>query len=82
MANPTNISNDGPYDVVVVGAGVAGSIIALQLANAGKRVLMLEAGADSDLANFIPRYLTLESRSDFAALFRVQRDAPGCESQS
>src|SRR5258708_3639424 len=31
-------------DVVIVGAGVAGAIIALQLATAGKRVLVLEAG--------------------------------------
>jgi hypothetical protein len=41
-------------------------------------VLMLEAGADTDLANFIPRCLTLISRSDFAALFKVMRDAPAC----
>ncbi len=33
------------YDVVIVGAGVCGAIIALQLATAGKRVLILEAGA-------------------------------------
>jgi choline dehydrogenase-like flavoprotein len=32
------------YDVVIVGAGVAGSIIASELAAAGKRVLILEAG--------------------------------------
>jgi glucose dehydrogenase len=38
MADPTN------YDVVIVGAGVSGSIIALQLATAGKRVLIIEAG--------------------------------------
>jgi hypothetical protein len=44
-------------------------------------VLMLEAGADPDLANFLPRCLTLESRSDFAALFRVLRDSPRCASQ-
>lgn len=33
------------YDVVIVGAGVSGSIIALQLATAGKTVLIIEAGA-------------------------------------
>ena len=32
------------YDVVIVGAGIAGSIIAAQLATAGKTVLILEAG--------------------------------------
>jgi hypothetical protein len=45
-------------------------------------VLMLEAGADPDVANFIPRILTLQSRSDFAALFRVRRDSPACISQA
>jgi choline dehydrogenase-like flavoprotein len=32
------------YDVVIVGAGPTGAIIALQLARAGKRALILEAG--------------------------------------
>ena len=32
------------YDVVIVGAGVAGSIIASQLGQAGKRVLVIDAG--------------------------------------
>jgi hypothetical protein len=41
-------------------------------------VLMLEAGADPDLTGFIPRCLTLVSRTDFAALFRVLRDSPAC----
>jgi hypothetical protein len=45
-------------------------------------VLMLEAGADPDVANFVPRNLTLETRSDFAALFRVLRDSPACISQT
>ena len=33
------------YDVVIIGAGVSGNIIALQLGLAGKKVLILEAGA-------------------------------------
>jgi hypothetical protein len=41
-------------------------------------VLMLEAGADPDLSSFLPRCLALVSRSDFAALFRILRDASGC----
>ena len=41
-------------------------------------VLMLEAGADVDLANFVPRCLTLVVRTDFAALFRVASDSPDC----
>jgi hypothetical protein len=41
-------------------------------------VLMLEAGADADLPDFVPKYLALVSRTDFAALFRVRRDAAAC----
>jgi len=41
-------------------------------------VLMLEAGADPNLAGFIPRCLNLIIQTDFAALFRVKRDDPGC----
>ena len=37
-------------------------------------VLMLEAGADANLAGFIPRCLDLVSRADFAALFKVRRE--------
>jgi len=40
--------------------------------------LILEAGADEDIAGFVPRCLTLLARSDFAALFKVRRDAPAC----
>ncbi|HET7879939.1 MAG TPA: hypothetical protein VFL55_03570 [Acetobacteraceae bacterium] len=40
--------------------------------------LMLEAGADRNLAGFVPRCLTLMSRTNFAALFRVRRDAASC----
>lgn len=41
-------------------------------------VLMLEAGADPNLTGFLPRCLLLVARTDFAALFRVMRDAPAC----
>jgi len=33
---------DGPYDVVVVGAGVEGSSTAYHLARSGSKVLLLE----------------------------------------
>ncbi len=36
----------GPWDVVVVGAGSAGCALAARLVDAGRRVLVLEAGAD------------------------------------
>src|SRR6478672_7907120 len=40
----TTMADQPQYDVVIVGAGIAGSIIASELAAAGKRVLILEAG--------------------------------------
>ena len=38
------------YDVVIVGAGIAGAIVAKTLVDAGKNVLILEAGLDEGLA--------------------------------
>jgi len=38
--------DDRIYDVVIVGAGIAGAILAKELIEAGKSVLILEAGAD------------------------------------
>ena len=37
------------YDVVIVGAGVAGAIVAKQLSEQGKTVLIVEAGSGKDL---------------------------------
>ncbi len=41
----TPAANATEYDVVIVGAGVSGAMIAKQLGLAGKKVLILEAGA-------------------------------------
>lgn len=38
------------YDVVVVGSGIAGAILVKQLTNAGKSVLLLEAGLQAGMA--------------------------------
>jgi len=35
------------YDVAIVGSGIVGSILAFKLAQAGKRVLIIEAGVDA-----------------------------------
>jgi hypothetical protein len=41
-------------------------------------VVMLEAGADPDPAGFVPQCLFLVSQTDFAALYRVRREAAAC----
>ena len=41
------MSEESSYDVVVVGAGVNGALIAKRLTQAGQRVLVLEAGPDT-----------------------------------
>lgn len=38
------------YDVVIVGAGVSGAIVAKELANTGHKVLIMEAGLSGDLS--------------------------------
>lgn len=48
------------YDVVIVGAGASGSILAKQLGLAGKKVLVLEAGAGTppNINAFMQRFYT------------------------
>ncbi|MFF6883392.1 GMC family oxidoreductase [Streptomyces sp. NPDC012421] len=56
------------YDVIVVGAGVAGSLVAHRLGLAGRRVLVLEAGpaeaagGDESAADPLTTYLTAAGR--------------------
>ena len=49
--------SSGPWDVIVVGSGAAGGMAAYQLAEAGIKVLMLEAGRMLDLQK---EYRTME----------------------
>jgi choline dehydrogenase-like flavoprotein len=57
---------NGRYDAVVVGGGIMGAIMAKQLAQNGKRVLLLEAGAKAGLdpetyRQYINQYLNAPS---------------------
>jgi choline dehydrogenase-like flavoprotein len=46
---PVSVSSQRAVDVVIVGGGVAGAMVAVNLARAGKSVLVLEAGSDGAL---------------------------------
>jgi choline dehydrogenase-like flavoprotein len=59
------------YDAVIVGGGVAGSIIASQLSQAGQRVLILEAGPAEDLTlrgyeDYLSRFYAAASKDNQA----------------
>src|SRR5262249_12076320 len=49
--------SSGPWDVIVVGSGAAGGMAAFQLATAGVKVLLLEAGRMIDTKT---EYKTME----------------------
>ncbi len=54
------MNSDKSYDVVIVGAGLAGSIIACQLGLAGKKVLIVESGASvpTSREDYMERFYT------------------------
>jgi len=58
------MSDPQVYDVVIVGAGVAGAMIAKQLGLAGKKVLILESGAGlpPDINDFMERFYTSSAK--------------------
>lgn len=53
-------AQNNTFDVVIVGAGVAGALIAKQLGLAGKKVLILESGAGlpPNINDFLERFYT------------------------
>ncbi len=68
------------YDAVIVGAGIAGSLIANQLSQAGQHVLILEAGPAEDLTlagyeNYLTRFYQAASK-DNQAPYQHNPNAP------
>ena len=62
---------DVVYDAVVVGAGVSGAIVANELARAGQRVLLLEAGPGDDITlrgyeEYLTRFYAAASKDNQA----------------
>ena len=55
------------YDAIIVGSGISGAIIANELSQAGKRVLILEAGPGDDL--------TLQGYEDYLTRFYAARSS-------
>jgi choline dehydrogenase-like flavoprotein len=79
-AERTQHDEDTVYDAVVVGAGIAGSLIAARLSEAGKRVLLLEAGPGEDLTlrgyeGYLDRFYTTVDK-DNQAPYPPSRNAP------
>jgi len=68
------------YDAVIVGSGISGTIIALQLSQVGKRVLILEAGPAEDATisgyeNYMQRFYGTAEK-DNQAPFPPNPNAP------
>ncbi len=68
------------YNAVIVGGGIAGSLIADQLSQAGQRVLILEAGPAEDLTlagyeNYLSRFYQAADK-DNQAPYRHNPNAP------
>ncbi|WP_250461635.1 GMC family oxidoreductase [Microbulbifer litoralis] len=63
-------------DLVVVGSGVAGALVANQLAAAGKRVVLLEAGPRVPRWKTVERFRNQVDKTDFMRAYRSTAWAP------
>ena len=63
-------------EVVVVGSGVAGGIVAHELAKAGVSVLLLEAGPRIERGQIVENFRNSPSKNDFMAPYPAARHAP------
>jgi glucose dehydrogenase len=63
------------FDVVVVGAGVAGAMVAYRLAQAGARVLILEAGSrNRSRTQMVGAYATASAKTPHSPYAQVEAD--------
>jgi len=63
------------FDIVVIGAGVAGAMVAYRLAQAGARVLMLEAGSrNPSRAQMVGAYAIATAKTPHSPYVRAETD--------
>jgi choline dehydrogenase-like flavoprotein len=63
------------FDVVIVGSGISGAIVAKQLSQAGKRVLVLEAGVGEHYNSYLQRFYATASK-DNQSPYAINLNAP------
>jgi choline dehydrogenase-like flavoprotein len=64
------------FDVVIIGAGVAGAMVAYRLASAGASVLMLEAGVrNPERAQLAGTYATAPIKTPHSAYVQIEADS-------
>jgi choline dehydrogenase-like flavoprotein len=74
------VDGAGEYDAVIIGSGISGAIIAAELCQAGKRVLMVEAATDENRSfegyqGYLDHFYSQVSK-DNQSPFALNRDAP------
>ncbi|AVF37774.1 GMC family oxidoreductase [Rahnella sikkimica] len=70
------MNNNLSADVVVIGAGVSGSLLATRLAKAGKSVLLLESGPKVSRDALVERFRASAFKSDFMSPYPFSEMAP------
>ncbi|MYN27408.1 GMC family oxidoreductase [Duganella levis] len=70
------MNNNNSADVVVIGGGICGSLLARKLALAGSSVLMLESGPRVQRGELVERYRHSAFKSDFMAPYPFSEKAP------
>ena len=70
------MANSNSADVVVVGSGVAGGLVAHQLASAGASVILLEAGPRIPRWQIVENFRNSPAKNDFATPYPSTPYAP------
>jgi choline dehydrogenase-like flavoprotein len=70
------MANANSADVVVVGSGVAGSLVAYQMASAGASVILLEAGPRIPRWQIVENFRNSPAKADFASPYPSTPYAP------